>query len=77
MANIRELPEYKNGTVEGATRYSVDELREFLEEIPEGKKIVANSRPLPPEGSALSTELIVQHLKLYLGLGKLSRENTI
>ena len=40
LLDVRELPEYKNGTIEGATRYSVDELREFLEEIPEGKKIV-------------------------------------
>ena len=40
LLDVRELPEYKSGTVEGATRYSVDELREFLEEIPEGKKIV-------------------------------------
>ena len=41
LLDVRELPEYKSGTIEGATRYSVDELREFLEEIPEGKKIVA------------------------------------
>ena len=40
LLDVRELPEYKNGTIEGSTRYSVDELREFLEEIPEGKKIV-------------------------------------
>lgn len=40
LLDVRELPEYKNGTIEGATRYSVDELREFLEEIPEDKKIV-------------------------------------
>jgi len=40
LLDVRELPEYKNGTIKGATRYSVDELREFLEEIPEGKKIV-------------------------------------
>lgn len=40
LLDVRELPEYKSGTIEGATRYSVDELREFLEEIPEGKKIV-------------------------------------
>jgi NADPH-dependent 2,4-dienoyl-CoA reductase/sulfur reductase-like enzyme/rhodanese-related sulfurtransferase len=40
LLDVREIPEYKNGTIEGATRYSVDELREFLEEIPEGKKIV-------------------------------------
>ena len=40
LLDVRELPEYKNCTIEGATRYSVDELREFLEEIPEGKKIV-------------------------------------
>ena len=40
LLDVRELPEYKCGTIEGATRYSVDELREFLEEIPEGKKIV-------------------------------------
>ena len=40
LLDVRELPEYKNGTIESATRYSVDELREFLEEIPEGKKIV-------------------------------------
>lgn len=40
LLDVRELPEYKSGTIEGATRYSVDELREFLEEIPEGKKVV-------------------------------------
>ena len=40
LLDVRELPEYKNGTIEGSTRYSVDELREFLEDIPEGKKIV-------------------------------------
>ena len=40
LLDVRELPEYKSGTIKGATRYSVDELREFLEEIPEGKKIV-------------------------------------
>ncbi|MBO7629709.1 MAG: FAD-dependent oxidoreductase, partial [Bacteroidales bacterium] len=40
LLDVREIPEYKSGTIEGATRYSVDELREFLEEIPEGKKIV-------------------------------------
>ena len=40
LLDVRELPEYKSGTIEGATRYSVDELREVLEEIPEGKKIV-------------------------------------
>ena len=40
LLDVRELPEYKNGTIEGSTRYSVDELREFLEEIPEDKKIV-------------------------------------
>ena len=40
LLDVRELPEYRSGTIEGATRYSVDELREFLEEIPEGKKIV-------------------------------------
>jgi len=40
LLDVRELPEYKSGTIEGSTRYSVDELREFLEEIPEGKKIV-------------------------------------
>ncbi len=40
LLDVRELPEYKNGTIEGTTRYSVDELREFLEEIPEGKRIV-------------------------------------
>ena len=40
LLDVREIPEYKSDTIEGATRYSVDELREFLEEIPEGKKIV-------------------------------------
>ena len=40
LLDVREIPEYKSGTIERATRYSVDELREFLEEIPEGKKIV-------------------------------------
>lgn len=40
LLDVRELPEYRNGTIKGAVRYSVDELREFLDEIPSGKKIV-------------------------------------
>lgn len=40
LLDVRELPEFNNGTIKGATRYSVDELREFLEEIPENKTIV-------------------------------------
>ncbi len=40
LLDVRELIEYKNGTIKNAVRYSVDELREFLDEIPENKKIV-------------------------------------
>lgn len=40
LLDVRELPEFNNGTIKGATHYSVDELREFLEEIPENKTIV-------------------------------------
>lgn len=40
LLDVREIPEYNNGTIKGAVRYSVDELREFLDEIPSDKKIV-------------------------------------
>lgn len=40
LLDVRELPEYKNGTIESAIRHSVDELREFLDDIPKDRKLV-------------------------------------
>lgn len=40
LIDVREIQEFKTGTIEGAENYPVDELREFLEDIPQDKKIV-------------------------------------
>ena len=40
LLDVRSAMEVKNGMIEGAVNYPVDELREFVEEIPEDKKII-------------------------------------
>ncbi len=41
LIDVREIKEFKTGTIEGAENYPVDELREFLEDIdPEKKTII-------------------------------------
>lgn len=40
LIDVREIQEFKSGTIRGAENYPVDELREFLEDIPQDKKTV-------------------------------------
>ena len=40
LLDVRSAMEVKNGMIEGAVNYPVDELREFVDEIPEDKKII-------------------------------------
>lgn len=40
LIDVREIQEFKGGTIRGAENYPVDELREFLEDIPQDKKTV-------------------------------------
>ena len=40
LLDVREIKEFKSGTIQGAENYPVDELREFLEDIPCDKKTV-------------------------------------
>ena len=40
LLDVREIKEFKSGTIQGAENYPVDELREFLEDIPQDKKTV-------------------------------------
>ena len=40
LLDVREIKEFKSGTIQGAENYPVDELREFLEDIPLDKKTV-------------------------------------
>ena len=40
LIDVREIQEYKAGSIEGAKNYPLDELREFLEEIPQDKRTV-------------------------------------
>lgn len=40
LIDVREIQEFKAGSIEGAENYPVDELREFLEDIPQDKKTV-------------------------------------
>lgn len=40
LIDVREIQEFKVGTIEGAEHYPVDELREFLEDIQPDKKTV-------------------------------------
>ena len=40
LLDVREIKEFRSGTIEGAENYPVDELREFLEDIPRDKKTV-------------------------------------
>ncbi|MEG2070199.1 MAG: FAD-dependent oxidoreductase [Bacteroidales bacterium] len=40
MIDTRTVMEYKNGTISGSSNYPVDEIREWIEEIPSEKKII-------------------------------------
>ena len=40
LLDVREIKEFQGGTIQGAENYPVDELREFLEDIPSDKKTV-------------------------------------
>lgn len=40
LIDVREIQEFKTGTIQGAVNYPVDELREFLEDIPQDKKTI-------------------------------------
>ncbi len=40
LIDAREIQEFKTGTVQGARNFPVDELREFLDDIPQDKKTV-------------------------------------
>ncbi len=40
LIDVRDIQEFKGGTIDGATNYPVNELREFLDDIPQGKKTV-------------------------------------
>ena len=40
LLDVREIKEFNSGTIQGAENYPVDELREFLEDIPQDKKTV-------------------------------------
>ena len=40
LIDVREIQEFKAGSIEGAENYPVDELREFLEDIEPDKKTV-------------------------------------
>ena len=40
LLDVREIKEFKSGTIQGAENYPVDELREFLEDIPQDKKTI-------------------------------------
>lgn len=40
LLDVRSAMEVKNGMIEGAVNYPVDELREFVDDIPQDKKII-------------------------------------
>ena len=40
IIDVREIQEFKSGTIRGAINYPVDEIREFLDDIPQDKNIV-------------------------------------
>jgi NADPH-dependent 2,4-dienoyl-CoA reductase/sulfur reductase-like enzyme/rhodanese-related sulfurtransferase len=40
LLDVRSAMEVKNGMIEGAVNYPVDELREFIDDIPQDKKII-------------------------------------
>lgn len=40
LMDVRSIKEFQNGTIQGAVNYPVDELREFLEDIPLDQKII-------------------------------------
>ena len=40
LIDVRDIHEYKEGSIEGAENYPLDELREFLEDIPADKKTI-------------------------------------